>query len=257
MPEQVIAVDIGNSWVHAGLVDTRRSVCRFRSNFPLAEMSRRLPAFLDKIKIDTPAVIGGGRSGPAMVVGKILAVKKLSPAVHLYWHSRLPVRFNYKNSSTLGADRIADALYAAAKYPKQNVIIIDSGTAITVDAVNASGNFSGGVIMAGAVTHLRSLHAATDTLPLITMRDNKIPFPGNSTASCMQAGAVHGTTGALNHLVRKYKKLLGGKCAVLATGGAWHLTSTLVDFECIEAPDMTLIGMGLYACHLRSSASPR
>jgi type III pantothenate kinase len=251
MPERVIAIDIGSTNVHAGLVDTRRRVCLSRSNFPCDVMSARLSAFIDKIKTDAPAIIGGGRTGLAQKTAKILIKKHLS-AVSLRWEARtarLPVRFNYKNPSTLGADRIADALYAAAMYPERNVIIIDAGTATTVDAVSASGIFSGGVIMAGAGTQLRGLYAAADALPAVPMPAGKIIFPGGSTVSCMQAGAVHGTTGALNHLVRKYKKILGGKCAVLATGGEWHLIRKLVDFECIEAPDMTLIGMGLYTLY--------
>jgi type III pantothenate kinase len=260
MPERVIALDIGSTNVHAGLVDTVRGICLFRSDFTPAQMSARLSAFIDRIKADAPAIIGGGRTGLSQKAEKILIKKHCLSVIRLQWqarHARLPVSFNYKNLSALGADRIADALYAAIVYPKRNVIIIDSGTAVTVDAVSASGKFSGGVIMAGAVTHLRSLHTATDTLPLVTLRDNKIPFPGNSTASCMQAGAAYGIAGALNHLVRNYKNFLRGKCAVLATGGAWHLTRKLVDFECIEVPDMTLIGMGLYACYLKQSASPR
>jgi pantothenate kinase type III len=70
---------------------------------------------------------------------------------------------------------------------------------------------------------------------------------------CIQAGAAHGTAGALNHLVEKYKGLLGGKCTVLATGGAWHLTRKFVDFDFIEVPDMTLVGTGLFvSCAYRT-----
>jgi len=260
MPERVIALDIGSTNVHAGLVDTRRCVCLFRSDFPHDHLSRQLAAFIDRIKTDAPAIIGGGHTGLAQKAEKILKKKKHQSVIRLQWQSRqtrLPVRFNYKNLSALGADRIADALYAAAMYPERNVIIIDAGTAVTVDAVSASAKFTGGVIMAGAVTQLRGLHAAADTLPAVALPAGKIPFPGGSTVSCMQAGAAHGIAGALNHLVKEYKRFLGGKCTVLVTGGAWHLTRKLVDFDYIEVPDMTLIGMGLYACYLKYSASPR
>ena len=107
----------------------------------------------------------------------------------------------------------------------------------------------GGAILAGIETQIRGLHAATNTLPAVAMPGKKIPLPGTSTEECMQAGAAHGTAGALNHLVRKYRSLLGGKCIVLATGGGWHVTSKLVDFKFIEVPDMTLIGTALYALY--------
>jgi type III pantothenate kinase len=255
MSEQVIAIDIGSTNVHAGLVDTGRGGCLFRSDFPHAQMGARLSAFINKIKTDAPAIIGGGRTGLAQKAEKILIKKKHLSVIRLQWQARqarlarLPVRFNYNNSSTLGADRIADALYAAAKYPKRNVIIIDSGTAITVDAVNSRAEFTGGVIMAGAGTQLRGLCAATDNLPAVALPAGKIPFPGGSTVSCMQAGAAHGIAGALNYLVKEYQRLLGGKCTVLATGGAWQVTEKLVDFRFTAVPDMTLIGTALYALY--------
>lgn len=252
MPERVIAIDIGSSNVHAGLVDAGRCSCIFRSDFPAAGMNRRLAAFIDRIKTDASAVIGGGRSGAAKKAEKILRKKGHTSIVRLSWLPDLPVKFNYKNLSSLGADRIADALYAAAICPKRNVIIIDAGTAITIDAVSASGTFTGGVIMAGARTQIRGLCDAADALPAVALPSRKIPFPGGSTAQCMQAGAAHGTAGALNHLVRKYQRLLGGKCVVCATGGAWHLTRTLVDFDFIDAPDMTLIGTGLFSAYCQS-----
>jgi type III pantothenate kinase len=253
MGDRVLAVDIGSTNVHCGLVDTRRCVCLRRSDFPLSRMSVRLPAFIDKIRDNIPAVIAGGRGGMAQRAGKILKKTRRFPVIRLRRHARLPVRFRYEKPSALGADRIADALYAGAQYPAQNVIIIDSGTAITVDAVNSASEFIGGAILAGIETQLKGLHAAAGTLPAVRVPAGKIPFPGRSTVQCMQAGAAHGTAGALNHLVEKYKGLLGGKCTVLATGGAWHLTRKFVDFDFIEVPDMTLVGTGLFvSCAYRT-----
>jgi type III pantothenate kinase len=249
MAERICAIDIGSTNVHCGLVDISRGVCLSRSDFPIADMNVRLPAFLGRIKADAPAAIAGSR--PAAVKKAVGIIKKHGrmPIVRLRRHGRLPVRFSYKNSETLGADRIADALYAAAKYPERSVIIIDSGTAITVDAISSAGVFRGGTILAGIGMQLRGLHASTGTLPLLTMPARRIPLPGNSTAACMQAGAAHGTAGALNHLVKEYRRLLGGKCVVLVTGGAWHLTRNLVDFRCIEVPDMTLVGTALFSVY--------
>jgi pantothenate kinase type III len=253
MGDRVLAVDIGSTNVHCGLVDTRRRRCLRRSDFPHRRMSVRLPAFIDKIKDLVPAVIAGGRGGTAARAGRILNSRNCAPVIRLRWQPRLPVRFRYGKPSSLGADRIADALYARAEYPGQNIIIIDSGTAITVDAVNSVSEFIGGAIGAGIETQLTGLRAAAGTLPVVSMPAGKIRFPGDSTVRCMQAGAAHGTAGALNHLVEKYKGLLGGKCTVLATGGAWHLTRKFVDFDFIEVPDMTLVGTGLFvSCAYRT-----
>jgi pantothenate kinase type III len=253
MPDLVIAVDIGSTRVHAGLVDTskREPVCLFRTDFSLAEMNRRLPAAFSKLQINVPGIIAGGRKGYAKNASRILKSCGVTSISGLRWlpPPNLPLRFRYDKPGTLGADRIADALYAATVYPKRNVVIIDSGTAITVDAVNSAAEFLGGAILAGIETQIRGLHAVTDTLPAIALPGKKIPFPGTSTGQCMQVGTAYGTAGALNHLVRKYRSLLGGNCIVLATGGGWHVTSKLVDFKFIEVPDMTLLGTALYALY--------
>jgi type III pantothenate kinase len=178
---------------------------------------------------------------------------KAAPVIRLRWHRHLPVRFLYEKPETLGADRIADALYAHARCPARNVIVIDSGTAITVDAVSSPGTYTGGVILAGVAAQLAGLRASAGTLPAVPMPAGKVPLPGRSTVRCMQAGAAHGTAGALNHLVKEYRRLMGGKCVVLATGGAWHLTQKLVDFDSTEVPDMTLIGMGIYTLYPNKS----
>ncbi|MGA2506523.1 MAG: type III pantothenate kinase [Chitinispirillaceae bacterium] len=248
MSDRVIAVDIGSTRVHAGIVDTgkRKPACLFRIDFPLSEMSRRLPKAFGKVKINVPAIIAGGRKGYAKNTAGILKGCGVVSITGLKWLPSLPVRFNYDRPETLGADRIADALYAVTVYPERNVIIIDSGTAITVDAVSSKAEFMGGAILAGIETQLRGLHAATDTLPMVEIPGRKIPFLGGSTIQCIQAGTTHGTAGALNHLVCKYRTLLGGKSIVLATGGGWHVTKKLVDFKFIEVPDMTLIGTALY-----------
>ena len=181
-----------------------------------------------------------------MGVEKALLSRGTASISHVKHHKGLPVSVRYDKPSTLGADRIADALYAAAVYPGRNVIIIDSGTAITVDLVNLKGEFLGGAILAGVEAQLKILHSSTGTLPLITTPADKIELPGTSTESCMQAGTAHGIAGAMNRLVRNYQSAVEEKCLVLATGGAWHVTESLVDFDFTAAPDMTLIGTALF-----------
>jgi type III pantothenate kinase len=247
MTDLVVAVDIGSSRVHAGIVDIRKTRCLCRADFLPSETTRRLPHLLGRGRQSgVPAVISGGRNRLTQKIRKTLAACGVRPVSEIGPAASLPVRFRYDRPAKLGADRIADTLYAAAAYPKRNAIIIDSGTAITVDAVTGGAEFTGGVILAGIGTQLCGLHASTATLPLTTIPAAPIPFPGGSTEQCLRAGAVHGTAGALNHLVRSYRRILGGKCVVLATGGAWHVTKNLVDFNFIEIPDMTLIGTALY-----------
>jgi type III pantothenate kinase len=256
MPEKtktsVVAIDIGSSRTHAGVVDVGRLTCLCRRDFPSQDMIRKLPETLSRMKKEAgcaaplPAVIAGGAGSPAKTAEKILASRGARPVLHLACSSSLPVAFAYKNPSRLGADRIADALYAAARYPGRACIIIDAGTCITVDVVTASAKFLGGVIMPGVATQLHGMKAAAPALPTVAVTEARMPLPATSTAACMQAGALFGSAGGLNLLVKNYQEITGKKCVILATGGGWKGIKKLVDFKYIEVPDMTIVGTGLF-----------
>ena len=250
----ILAVDIGSSRLHAGLVDTDKMRCLCRDDFPIQEMDKRLPELPDKMfrktglrKAATPmsSVIAGGRDGLAAKARKILSLHGLSPIADLRWPKRLPLRFLYETPESLGADRIADTLFTVAKYPNRNAIVIDAGTAITVDLISCGREFFGGTIFPGIKTQLESLHRATGALPLLDARVDPVSLPGTSTESCMRAGVIYGIAGGLNLFVRRFRSILGGRSVVLATGGGWEPVKGLVDFKPIYVPDMTLIGTAL------------
>ena len=251
MPDKsktVLAVDIGSSRIHIGIIDTGKQRCLHREDFERQEVPERLPCILDRLlrksgtREPPRAIIAGGRDGMAAAVKKVLSGRKLSSTT-LCWHRKLPVRFRYKKPELLGADRIAHALFAAAEYPDRNVVIISAGTAITVDAVTADHTFAGGVILPGAQVQLDCLHAST-VLPRVAI--GSAAFPGTSTESCMRAGVTHGIAGALSHFVKQYRALEKGRWVVLATGGGWPGISGLVDFKPVYLPDLTLVGIGMY-----------
>lgn len=254
-----IAVDLGSSSTHVGLVDAGAYVCLMRKDIPSEETAARLPAAIGAVRkradssCKIPVIIAGTHRESRRHVEKILKKCRLSPVLRLSCSGDLPLKFRYRNTDKLGADRIADALYAAVRYKGSNVIVIDSGTATTVNLISNKGEFLGGAIMPGAAVQLASLHAATLTLPLLRPNDRAVPVIGASTAGCMQAGVVQGIAGGLNHLVRTYQSMLGGKCVVLATGGGWRLLRKYASFGATYIPDLTLIGTALYP--LRGKAS--
>ena len=165
----------------------------------------------------------------------------------VHYHAALPVSFRYTNPSGLGADRIADLLYGNSAYPGLNLIIIDAGTAITINVMKKQ-EFMGGAILPGVETQLKSLYTSTDALPMVNIRDSApIPVLGNGTTTCINAGVVHGIAGSLNHLVHCYKRIISGEnITILATGGSWPILSNLVAFDSITIPDLTLVGAGLF-----------
>ena len=129
----------------------------------------------------------------------------------------LPIRIGYETPHTLGKDRIAAVVGAQCLQPGRNVLVIDAGTAITYELLEASGLYVGGNISPGMTTRFRALHHFTQKLPLVSEAE-EIPLVGVSTESAIQAGVVNGILlemdGYIERLRQKYPDLL-----VFLTGG--------------------------------------
>ena len=153
----------------------------------------------------------------------------------------IPMRIKNYDRAQLGADRLVAAYAAYQRYQKP-VIVIDAGTAITIDLVNARGEFAGGAIVPGLATAAASLHATTAKLPLVkphaTMRTI-----GRNTREAINSGVVRGYAGLVDSLVRSIAKQSRGKPLVIATGGdAIILRRACRTIRCV---DLDLIHNGL------------
>ncbi len=135
----------------------------------------------------------------------------------------LPYKTIYKTTETLGKDRMAIVAGAEYLFPKQNVLAIDMGTAITYDFINKDGLYLGGNISPGMLTRYKSLNYYTKNLPLLSPVQD-FEFIGNSTESAIVSGVQTGITfeidGYINALKTKYKELKvvlsGGDCFFFA-----------------------------------------
>lgn len=129
----------------------------------------------------------------------------------------LPIQIGYETPHTLGKDRIAAVVGAQCLRPKRDVLVIDAGTAITYELLEASGLYVGGNISPGMTTRFRALHHFTQKLPLVS-EPEEVPWVGVSTVSAIQAGIVNGIVlemdGYITQLRQKYPDLL-----VFLTGG--------------------------------------
>jgi type III pantothenate kinase len=128
-------------------------------------------------------------------------------------------------------------------------VVVDAGTAITIDCCNDSGDFVGGAIAAGASLQLDALHEHTAKLPRVELAAPTGPF-GTSTSAALQQGVYHGIRGMVKELVENYATHLGTWPDVIATGGDAKVL--FEGWELIHAvsPDLTLYGIALaYANH--------
>jgi type III pantothenate kinase len=151
----------------------------------------------------------------------------------------LPIKYN--PPSDVGADRIVDAVAAIAKYGKP-CIVVDFGTATTFDAINAAGEYLGGVITPGITISSDALFQRAAKLPRVEIRrpENVI---GSSTVGSIQSGLYYGYAGLVDGILRRMIEELGEETKVVATGGLAPLISQAS--ELIAAVDDTLTLEGL------------
>lgn len=117
----------------------------------------------------------------------------------------------------VGADRIVNTVAAHDRY-KGPLIVVDFGTATTLDVVDEKGNYCGGVIAPGINLSLAALHEAAAKLPSIRIRRTDKVI-GKDTESCMQSGIYWGYIGLVEGLVARIRAEFGAKMKTVATGG--------------------------------------
>jgi type III pantothenate kinase len=153
----------------------------------------------------------------------------------------MPIRID--NPRELGADRLVNAV-AAYDRVKDSCVVVDFGTAITYDAVSASGEYLGGIISPGAEISIEALSSRAAKLPKVELSEPRALI-GKSTVEAIRSGIVYGFAGQVEGIVRRLRHELGST-RVIATGG---LAQAVVPFirETIDEVDdlLTLIGLRL------------
>jgi type III pantothenate kinase len=153
---------------------------------------------------------------------------------------QIPMQHTLDDASTLGQDRLLCA-FGAYSRAKQACVVVDAGTAVTVDFVDGEGVFHGGVIAPGAKMMLDSMHEKTAQLPQVALggqplrggagaeqapapanadgqSDRPSPF-GKSTRDAMLQGVTNSIRGLVQYSVEQYAEFFGGYPQVVATGG--------------------------------------
>lgn len=136
----------------------------------------------------------------------------------------LPIKVDYRTPHTLGSDRLAAAVGAMAQAPGRDILVIDAGSAITIDFLDKNGTFRGGNISPGVKMRLKALHNFTSRLPLVE-KEGETPYFGYDTESAIRSGVIYGICneieGYISTVKEKYPDVL-----VFLTGGD---EKTLID----------------------------
>jgi len=157
----------------------------------------------------------------------------------------MPIR--YDNPTEVGADRIVNAIAAREQFgsnPPRPLIVCDFGTATTLDAVSAQGEYLGGAICPGVSISADALFQRAARLPRIEVRKPKTVV-GRTTVGAMESGLFYGYVGMVEGLVKRMNDELGGNAIRVATGGLAAVIAPETQlFDHVDV-DLTLQGLRL------------
>jgi type III pantothenate kinase len=262
----ILAVDIGNSAAKAAIVDGGTILESGRLDTSVATGADLL---------DGLRVLEGATDEPPSGVFAVSVVDRwterleraaetLGLSLTVVAASHVPISTALLRPDQTGPDRLL-AAWAAASLHGTPVIVIDLGTATTVDAVDADGFFLGGAILPGLGLAADALAEGTARLPRV---DVELPAGaiGGDTTSALQAGIVIGHIGAVRELAARMHQRMdpddaAGPTKVIVTGGhsgaAWARSAwckaagpTLPSIADTIDPDLVLKGLGLLADHM-------
>jgi type III pantothenate kinase len=187
------------------------------------------------------------RAAAGKLLGWLRSELPRAPA-RLLTHADFPIKLAVQFPEKLGIDRIAAAVAAnRLRAPDQAAIVVDLGSALTVDLISADGTFRGGAILPGIGLSARALHEFTDQLPLIPLSELAEPVPplGDSTVAALRAGLYWGAVGAMRELIARLGAGLYPAPHILLTGGAAPAVAGLLGPEVRYVEHLVLRGIAL------------
>ena len=247
----LLAIDIGNTNIVIGVIE--EDVIRFEARIATdqvrtsdqygVEIKNVLEAYgVSKDEIEdciissvVPPVFNSVKTGVVKVIGKQPMV--VGPGL------KTGLNINVDVPSQVGSDRIVIAVAALAEY-KPPMILMDLGTATTIEVVEPGNMYLGGVIFPGVKISLDALTSRAAQLPGISL-DKPKNIIGRNTVDCMRSGMMYGTAAMIDGIVERIEEELGHKSTLIATGGLAQFITPLCKREIILERDLLLKGLNI------------
>lgn len=245
----ILAVDIGNTQTVLGLFDGDTLAAHWR-------ISSDASLTADEVTIKLDALLAMAEAGRAdlehVIVGSVVprltdawtdvarAVSGEEPMiVGPGLKTGMPIR--YDNPHEVGADRIVNGVAALAAYGAP-VLVVDFGTATTIDVIDETGAYLGGSIAPGVETSAEALFRKAARLSTVELTDPGTVI-GRNTRQSIQAGLLVGQAAMVDGLVRRTWAELGRETRVVATGGLAQRMTALCETVTDVDVDLTLRGL--------------
>jgi type III pantothenate kinase len=247
--QMILAVDVGNTQTVIGLFDGDELVAHWRVSSDASITADELG-----VKVDALLAVPGYAWSDVddAIVGSV--VPRLTDAwaevvrsmvgrdamiVGPGLRTGMPIR--YDNPHEVGADRIANGVAAIAAYGAP-VLVVDFGTATTVDVIDAEGAYLGGAIAPGLETSAQALFSKAARLSMVDLVDPGTAI-GRNTRQSVQAGLLLGQAAMVDGLVRRIWAEMGQQSRVVATGGLAERMAVLCETVTDVDVDLTLVGL--------------
>lgn len=230
---KLLAIDIGNTTISFGLFENEKLVINKKI---LSKNYGKIPYIYHDASIIS-----------SVVPNLTAKVKKNLKNPQVVSYKNIPLKIRLKNPAQVGADRLVNAVAAKALcgYP---AIVIDMGTATTIDVVSEKGEYAGGIIAPGIEMSAISLYEKTAKLPKIKLPRTDGSFRGNltigrNTKEAILAGIFTGHIGFLKEAIRRIKnQSRQGGTKIILTGGYVDYFSKYIDNSIVEK-NLTLKGL--------------
>ena len=242
----VLCIDVGNTTIKVARV-TDGAVGHMARTATSADPRTAAEA----LPIGDPMTVASGTIALVSVVPAWTeAIRDI--AGNLGWHlieadaGSIPIPIRVTHPERVGADRLLGA-WTARELFGGPVIVVDIGTATTIDVVDGNGTFVGGAIMPGPELAIRSLAMDTAQLPNVAPRRPQRAI-GRDTAEAVQSGVVFGHQAAIGGLLVRITAELGGATppTVVLTGGGSSSLGSIQGVDVTE-PDLLMRGLGMFA----------
>jgi type III pantothenate kinase len=247
----IVAISTGNSRTQVGVFqDDRLQEREVFDNRQLAAVVEAVVRGWESISARDNACIVSGSVNRA-VSQQIVSMVEDQLSIEVYHIGEdipPPIGIDLDPETITGVDRLLNAA-AAFDTIRQACVIVDAGTAVTVDFVDGEGTFCGGAIAPGAGVQMRSLHERTAALPDLEFRAPANGTFGKSTGQAMLQGVFYGIQGLVWKLIERYAEGYQAYPMVIATGGDAPTifgNDPLVDRI---VPELTLLGIAVAMRH--------
>lgn len=229
-----LIIDIGNTLSKVAIADGKE--VRFFQSFHELDIDDLMPIIND-FKPERCIVSAVGK----IPVNTLVWLRQNLPVHIAGANTIIPLKNEYSTPETLGFDRLALAVGANYLFPNRNVLVIDTGTAITYDLVTSEGVYKGGAISPGLRLRFKALNDYTAKLPLIE-HFKIVDIVGTSTVECISSGVINGTVLEIEGYVGKINSIYEG-CDVVLTGGDANFLANMLKNSIFVNPFLMVIGL--------------